>query len=139
MEGESGASAENQRRRPLAEGVGERSEQFEAERSEYAMEEEKILRLIKQKVRENFYQIPQYVLDEMINDGIWMDELRRAVESSQVLGTFEGRYTKDTMPGYEKSEGYFLWSFERSESRKTHINCQILDSGKLRIVDIDSP
>lgn len=101
-------------------------------------EEEKIIQLIRQKVRENFYQIAQHVLDRMINRGIWADDLRHAVESSQELGTFEGRYTKDTMPGYEKTEGYSLWGFDYSESREIHMSCQILDSGELRIIDIDT-
>ena len=102
------------------------------------LEEEKILKEIKQKVRENFYQITQYVMDEMIDDGIWTDNLRRAVENPQVLGTFEGRYTKGTMPGYEKTEGYLLWGFDSSESREIRMDCQILDSGKLRIIGVDT-
>jgi len=101
-------------------------------------EEEKIIQLIRQKVRENFYQIPQHVLDRMINKGIWADDLRHAVESVKELGTFEGRYTKDTMPGYEKTEGYSLRGFDYSESREIHMSCQILDSGELRIIDIDA-
>jgi hypothetical protein len=101
-------------------------------------EEEKIIQLIRQKVRENFYQVPQHVLDRMINRGIWADDLRHAVESVKELGTFEGRYTKDTMPGYEFSSGYSLWGFDYSESREIHMDCQILDSGELRIIDIDT-
>lgn len=102
------------------------------------MEEEKILKEIKQKVRGNFYQITQYVLDEMEEKGVLMDDLRCAVENEQALGTFERRYTKDTVPGYEKTEGYWLWGFGLSESREIRISCQILDSGKLRIMDIDT-
>ena len=106
--------------------------------SQASAEEEKIIQLIKQKVRENFYQITQYVMDEMIDDGIWIDNLRRAVENPQVLGAFEGRYTKGTMPGYEKTEGYLLWGFDYSESREIRMDCQILDSGKLRIIGVDT-
>ena len=123
--------------RGVGELTGRRRRRTDASHPAF-LEEEKILKEIKQKVRENFYQIPQYVLDEMIDDGIWMDGLRRAVESSQVLGAFERRYTKDTMPGYEKTEGYLLWGFDPSESRETRIDCQILDSGKLRIINIDA-
>ena len=101
-------------------------------------EEEKILKEVKQKIRENFYQISQYVLDRMINKDIWADDLRRAVESVEELGTFEGWYTEGTMPGYEKTEGYLLWGFDSSESREIRMSCQMLDSGELRIIDIDT-
>ena len=108
--------------------------------SQASAEEEKIIQLVKQKVRENFYQITQYVMDEMIDTGIWIDNLRRAVENPRALGTFEGWYTdtEGTMPGYKFSSGYLLRGFDYSESKEIRMDCQILDSGKLRIVGIET-
>ncbi len=106
--------------------------------SQASAEEEKIIQLVKQKVRENFYQITQYVMDDMIDDGIWIDNLRRAVENPQALGTYEGWYTEGTMPGYEETEWYLLWGFDSSKSKEIRIGCQILDSGKLRIVGVET-
>ena len=102
----------------------------------HAMEEEKILQLIKQKVRENFYQITQYVLNEMDGEDILTDDLKRMVENSHQLGTFKRRCMRDTMPSYEGTEGYGVWNPGRFEGEEICISCQILDSGKLRIVGI---
>jgi hypothetical protein len=99
------------------------------------LEEEKILKEIKQKVRENFYQITQYALGLM--DGfILMDDLKHAIENSNQLGKFLGEYTGETMPGYEGTEGYTVWGPGRFEGEEICVSCQILDSGKLRIVNI---
>jgi len=94
------------------------------------------LREVRQKVRDNFYQIAQHVIDRMEEDAISTDELRHAIVNGQIRGRFESRY-KDTVPGYEGSEGYVLWGRSRSGWDEITVHCQILDSGKLRIIDID--
>lgn len=99
------------------------------------MEEEKILKEIKQKVRENFYQITHNALGWMDSEYLLMDDLKHAIENAHRLGRFESIH-EDTVPGYEGSEGYTVWCPGRFESEEVCVSCQILDSGKLRIVGI---
>ena len=90
------------------------------------MRSSRILHSIRQKVRENFYQITQHAKDEMRDDVLSIGDVKHAILNGRVIS----RLTHDP-----RGIRYVLGGPAR-DGREISVVCRILDSGKLRIVTV---
>ena len=85
-----------------------------------------VLQSIRQKVRENFYQITQHAKDEMRDDSLSTADVKHAILNSRIIS----RLTHDP-----RGIRYQLCG-PACDGREINVVCRILDSGKLRIITV---
>ncbi|MBI1929130.1 DUF4258 domain-containing protein [Candidatus Poribacteria bacterium] len=90
------------------------------------MRRSRILQSIRQKVRENFYQITQHAKDEMRDDALSTADVKHVI----LNGRITSRLTRDP-----RGLRYVLCG-PACDGREINVVCRILDSGKLRIVTV---
>lgn len=86
----------------------------------------RILHSIRQKVRQNFYQITQHAKDEMRDDVLSIGDVKHAILNGRIIS----RLTHDP-----RGIRYVLGGPAR-DGRAINVVCRILDSEKLRIVTV---
>ena len=90
------------------------------------MRASRVLQSIRQKVRENFYQITQHAKDEMRDDSLSTADVKNAFLKGRIIS----RLAHDP-----RGIRYVLCG-PACDAREINVVCRILDSGKLRIITV---
>ena len=85
-----------------------------------------VLQSIRQKVKENFYQITQHAKDEMRDDSLSTADVKHVILNGRIISwlTHDPRGIRYVLCG------------PACDGREINVVCRILDSGKLRIITV---
>jgi len=92
----------------------------------------RILKNIRKKVRENFFIITPEAMAVMEEDFLSMDDVKHAIENGQI----DSRILRESSCGRYEFYGYELCGPVVFGMREVHMDCEMVDSGKLIITEV---